>query len=48
MTITNGVPAKGMVPWKGTLTKAQIEAVTVHVMALEGTTPANPKAPEGK
>jgi cytochrome c oxidase cbb3-type subunit 3 len=47
-TIINGVPAKGMIAWKTMLKPADIEAVASYVWTLRGTTPANPKAPEGE
>jgi cytochrome c oxidase cbb3-type subunit III len=46
-TVTNGVAGTAMTPWKGILDDAQLEAVVQYVMAFQGTTPANPKAPEG-
>lgn len=47
-TITDGVPAKGMVPWKAILGTKKIKEVTAFVYSLEGTNPANGKAPEGE
>ena len=47
-TITNGVPDKGMVTWKGVLTPDQIIHVAAYVMTLHGTKPAKPKAPQGE
>jgi cytochrome c oxidase cbb3-type subunit 3 len=47
-TITEGVPEKGMVPWKSMLSPEEIAAVTVFVMSLHGTSPPNPKPPEGQ
>ncbi|MCC6276642.1 MAG: c-type cytochrome [Oligoflexia bacterium] len=46
-TITNGVPAKGMVSWAPLMTKEEIQQVTVYVYSLKGTKPAVGKAPEG-
>lgn len=46
--ITEGVPAKGMIPWAGQLTPEQIEQVAAYIYSLEGTTPATPKAAEGE
>lgn len=46
--IINGVPEKGMVPWKDILSAEQIRAVTAFVWTLHGTNPPNPKAPQGE
>lgn len=46
-TIKNGVAGTSMVAWSSSLDAAQIEAVTDYVLAFQGTTPANPKEPEG-
>ena len=46
-TIAQGVLAKGMPNWGKVLTPDQVNAVTVYVASLQGTTPPNPKAPEG-
>lgn len=43
-----GRKQKGMVPWEGILSKEEILAVASYVLSLEGTTPANPKEPEGE
>jgi len=45
--IQEGVVAKGMVPWKRTLRGAQIQEVASYIYSLRGTTPPEPKAPEG-
>ncbi|HUO65048.1 MAG TPA: cbb3-type cytochrome c oxidase N-terminal domain-containing protein [Terriglobales bacterium] len=47
-TITEGVPEKGMVPWKTQLSPEEIAAVTAYVGTLHGTNPPNPKPPEGQ
>lgn len=47
-TIWNGVPAKGMVTWKGTLTPDTIYAVGSYIYTLRGTHPKNPKPPENQ
>lgn len=47
-TITEGVPEKGMVPWKTQLSPDEIAAVTAYIGTLRGTTPPNPKPPEGQ
>ncbi|MEZ4810339.1 MAG: cbb3-type cytochrome c oxidase N-terminal domain-containing protein [Allomuricauda sp.] len=42
-----GRDGKGMIAWKQTLKPAEIAQVASYVLTLGGTTPANPKAPEG-
>lgn len=46
-TIFDGVPDKGMIPWKSQLKLEEIYAVAAYIRSLRGTTPANPKAPQG-
>ncbi len=47
--VTNGVIDKGMLSFKDQLTDHQRLAVVSYVLEkLQGTTPANPKAPQGK
>lgn len=46
--ISEGVPAKGMVPWKDQLAPADIGALAAWIGTLRGTNPPNPKAPEGQ
>lgn len=43
-----GRDGKGMISWKQTLKPAQIAQVSSYVLSMQGTTPANPKAPEGE
>lgn len=44
----NGVIEKGMLPYKETLSdQKRLEVVSYILVKLQGTTPANPKAPEG-
>jgi cytochrome c oxidase cbb3-type subunit 3 len=45
--IAEGIPAKGMVPWKGVLKQEEIHAAAVYLQTLHGTKPANAKGPEG-
>ena len=45
--IREGVPAKGMIAWKGQLSPVQIQQVTSYIISKEGSDPANAKAPEG-
>lgn len=47
-TIKYGVPTKGMIAWKEQLNPSQMQAVASYILSLQGTTPANPKAPEGE
>ena len=42
-----GVLEKGMLAWQGVLTPEQLNDVTAFVWSVHGTTPPNPKAPEG-
>lgn len=47
-TVSEGGRAgKGMIAWKQTLKPKEIAQVCSYVLTLHGTTPANPKAPEG-
>ena len=47
-TVSVGVPAKGMPAWDKMLKPEDVNAVVVYVASLRGTSPANPKAPEGE
>lgn len=42
-----GRDGKGMISWKATLKPLEMAQVSSYVLTLQGTTPANPKAPEG-
>lgn len=42
-----GRDGKGMVAWKQSLKPAEMAQVASYVLSMQGTTPANPKAPEG-
>ena len=46
-TVTEGVPAKGMLAWKNQLGPAQILSVASFVGTLRGTEPPGAKAPQG-
>jgi cytochrome c oxidase cbb3-type subunit III len=46
-TITNGVPDKGMQAWGKTFSPADVRNITSYVLSLQGTNPANAKAPQG-
>ncbi|SNS55364.1 cytochrome c oxidase cbb3-type subunit 3 [Belliella buryatensis] len=42
-----GVIEKGMIPWQDQLSPEEMQHVSSYILTLQGTTPANPKAPEG-
>ncbi|RXJ50095.1 cbb3-type cytochrome c oxidase N-terminal domain-containing protein [Gelidibacter gilvus] len=42
-----GRSGKGMVPWKSTLKPIEMAQVSSYILTFQGTTPANPKDPEG-
>ncbi len=42
-----GRSGKGMVAWKNNLTPAEMHEVASYVMTLQGTTPSEPKEPQG-
>lgn len=46
--IRNGVPEKGMASYEGTLRQQQIVQVAAYMASLRGTTPENPKEPQGE
>jgi len=43
-----GRDGKGMVPWKTSYKPSEIQQIASYVLSLQGTTPAEPKAPEGE
>ena len=46
--IKEGVPAKGMTPFKSMMTEGQINSVTAYILGtLAGSNPPNAKAPQG-
>jgi cytochrome c oxidase cbb3-type subunit 3 len=47
-TIKYGVPEKGMISWESQLSPGDMRDVASYILTLQGTTPANPKAPEGE
>ncbi len=47
-TIVNGVPAKGMLTWRGVLKPNEIYSVASYIYTLRGTHPINPKPPENQ
>jgi cytochrome c oxidase cbb3-type subunit 3 len=46
-TIKYGVPEKGMIAWEKSLSATQIANLTNYILSLQGSKPANPKAPQG-
>lgn len=46
--VKNGSPTKGMIAWKDQLSPTDIQEVSSYILTLKGTTPSNPKAPEGE
>ena len=42
-----GRDGKGMISWKSTLKPSEMQQVGSYLLTFQGTTPANPKAPEG-
>lgn len=47
-TIKNGVPEKGMIPWKAQLSPVQIQDISSYIISLEGSNPPNAKEPQGE
>ncbi|MEM7659137.1 MAG: cbb3-type cytochrome c oxidase N-terminal domain-containing protein, partial [Bacteroidota bacterium] len=47
-TIKYGVPEKGMISWQSQLKPKEMAAVTSYLMTMVGTTPPNPKDPQGE
>jgi cytochrome c oxidase cbb3-type subunit 3 len=47
-TIKNGVPEMGMIAWKNDLRARDMQEVASYIKTLVGTTPANPKDPQGE
>ncbi len=43
-----GVVEKGMIPWQDQLSPEQMQQVSSYILTMKGTTPANPKAPQGE
>jgi cytochrome c oxidase cbb3-type subunit III len=46
--IKNGVPAKGMTPFKAQLSDNRIQKVTSYIINLRGSEPANARGPQGE
>jgi cytochrome c oxidase cbb3-type subunit 3 len=47
-TVKYGVPTKGMISWESQLRPVQMAQVSSYIQTLQGTTPANPKEPQGE
>ncbi len=47
-TIKNGVPEKGMIPWKNELRPRDMQELASYILSLQGTDPANGKDPQGE
>ena len=47
-TIKYGVPEKGMISWKSQLRPSDMQKVASYILSLQGTDPANAKAPQGE
>lgn len=46
--IVAGFPAKGMPPWGDVVPKSQQPKLAAYVISLQGSSPANPKEPQGE
>lgn len=46
-TITEGVPGKTMISWKKRISSTQRLELASYILSMQGTSPPNPKAPEG-
>ncbi|HTE31045.1 MAG TPA: cbb3-type cytochrome c oxidase N-terminal domain-containing protein, partial [Chryseolinea sp.] len=47
-TVKNGVIEKGMPAWGKSMSPQNVKDVSFFIMSLQGTNPANPKAPQGE
>lgn len=47
-TVTEGVPSKGMLPWKNQLSPAEILSVSAYVGSLRGSNPSPAREPQGE
>ena len=45
--IVKGVPAKGMPPWGRALAPTELSALASYIRSVQGSSPAQPRAPEG-
>lgn len=48
ITIKHGVPDKGMIAWEAQMSPSEIQSVASYILTLKGTSPPNPKAPQGE
>lgn len=46
--IKYGVQEKGMIPWQDKFTPEEIQNISSYILTLQGTSPANPKSPQGE
>ena len=46
-TLVKGVPAKGMPPWGRAIAPEELAALVSYIRSLQGSEPANARAPEG-
>lgn len=46
--IKYGVQEKGMIPWQDKLSPEEMQDISSYILTLQGTTPSNPKAPQGE
>ena len=47
-TISQGIPAKGMIAWEPILGPEKVQAAAAFVLSLQGTHPSDGKAPQGE
>ncbi|GAB3519896.1 cytochrome c family protein [Emticicia fontis] len=47
-TVKYGVPEKGMISWQATLKPNEIQSVSNYILSIQGSNPANAKAPQGE
>ena len=46
--ITEGVPEKGMIPWKKQLNPLQVQQLASYILSLQGSNPVGAKEPQGE
>ncbi len=46
-SISEGIPTKGMISWKGQMSASQIQQTASYILSLQGTNPANAKDSQG-